>query len=362
MLTTNLRGASLPYASERLEANVVLLSTISNGVDLHEKGNKKSMSLPRRTTEQQVLGDWEFCSSSAECSNGCCSSQYSDDSKLKCTPLDGGFRPDICLGEDGTYMPTTSSTLLGNWEFCSSSSECSNGCCSSQYSDDGKLKCTPLHGGFLSDICVGGEYSSTPTSQPEPPLIYTLQLSSKADLDSGILETIRHTFDNYYPSMVNYYNPSAARVVEIKIQDEWDGIPGWAIGDVITLRAYHLDQNPKDTAGVTIHELVHVVQNGWQNVPGYLIEGFADFVRDETGIDKAYGNSWSIPDGYQPGQHYTDGYGVTAAFIKWMVRDNRVLLESLVEAFRDGTYSDESTWPAVFGESIDSYWDLYATM
>jgi hypothetical protein len=27
--------------------------------------------------------------------NGCCSSRYSDDGKLKCTPLIGGFRPDI---------------------------------------------------------------------------------------------------------------------------------------------------------------------------------------------------------------------------------------------------------------------------
>ncbi|KAJ3123540.1 hypothetical protein HK098_001843 [Nowakowskiella sp. JEL0407] len=32
------------------------------------------------------LGDWSFCSSSAQCKNGCCSKQYSNDGKLKCTP------------------------------------------------------------------------------------------------------------------------------------------------------------------------------------------------------------------------------------------------------------------------------------
>ena len=37
-------------------------------------------------------GDWEFCSSSSQCRNGFCSSRYSDDSKLKCTPV-GGFKP-----------------------------------------------------------------------------------------------------------------------------------------------------------------------------------------------------------------------------------------------------------------------------
>jgi len=31
----------------------------------------------------------------------------------------------------------------GNWEFCSASSECQCGCCSKQYSDDGRYKCTP---------------------------------------------------------------------------------------------------------------------------------------------------------------------------------------------------------------------------
>ena len=77
------------------------------------------------------LGDWEFCSSNSQCRNGCCSSQWSNDGKLKCTP--GGT---ICVGTGG-------GASLGEWEFCSSSAQCRNGCCSNQYSDDGKLKCTP---------------------------------------------------------------------------------------------------------------------------------------------------------------------------------------------------------------------------
>ncbi len=45
----------------------------------------------------QLLGDWEFCTAHAQCANGCCSRQYSDDQKLKCTPLNGGFNPNICV-------------------------------------------------------------------------------------------------------------------------------------------------------------------------------------------------------------------------------------------------------------------------
>ncbi|PRP79261.1 hypothetical protein PROFUN_14244 [Planoprotostelium fungivorum] len=74
-------------------------------------------------------GDWDFCTTSSECSNGCCSSQYSGDGKTKCTP-------------NGTKCVTAGGNK-GDWEFCSSSSECSNKCCSSEYSNDGKPKCTP---------------------------------------------------------------------------------------------------------------------------------------------------------------------------------------------------------------------------
>jgi hypothetical protein len=51
-------------------------------------------------------------------------------------------------------VPVVHGQTLGDWAFCSSSSQCQNGCCSSKYSNDGKLKCTPLSGGYRSDICV----------------------------------------------------------------------------------------------------------------------------------------------------------------------------------------------------------------
>ena len=105
-------------------------------------GTNATRGLLRGITDQrslQGLGDWQFCSSSSQCRNGCCSSKYSNDGKLKCTPLSGGYNAAICV----------SGTKLGDWQFCSSNSQCANGCCSNQYSNDGKLKCTP--GG-----CSGG--------------------------------------------------------------------------------------------------------------------------------------------------------------------------------------------------------------
>jgi len=54
-------------------------------------------------------------------------------------------KPDFC-GNSGSGGGGTV-TKLGDWALCSSSSQCSNGCCSGKYSG-GALKCTPLGQGF----------------------------------------------------------------------------------------------------------------------------------------------------------------------------------------------------------------------
>lgn len=90
------------------------------------------------------LTDWTMCSASSQCNNGCCSGTYSG-GVLKCTPLNGGYRADLCVGGSGS---------LGDWTQCSASSQCRNGCCSGTYSG-GVLKCTPV-GGYRADMCVGG--------------------------------------------------------------------------------------------------------------------------------------------------------------------------------------------------------------
>ena len=86
-------------------------------------------SWPELPSSQQprLKGDWYFCLVNEECASGCCSNEWSDDNKYKCTP--GGSR---CTGN-----------RLDDWVFCTQNSDCANGCCSKQWSDDGQHKCTP---------------------------------------------------------------------------------------------------------------------------------------------------------------------------------------------------------------------------
>jgi hypothetical protein len=125
---------------------------------------------PTPPTSTTLKGDWQLCSKSSECANGCCSGQYSGGT-LKCTPLNGGYNSNICVGGSTNPPPAPTSPtsgLKGEWQLCSRSSECANGCCSGQYSG-GTLKCTPLNGGYNSNICVGGSPTSPTQPSPTPP-------------------------------------------------------------------------------------------------------------------------------------------------------------------------------------------------
>ncbi|KAJ3122324.1 hypothetical protein HK098_002947 [Nowakowskiella sp. JEL0407] len=94
-----------------------------------------------------LKGEWEFCTSNSECANKCCSKEYSGDGKFKCTPYGSQ-----CTGIKTTTTKTITSLVspaaspipmnLGEWQFCSSSKQCLNKCCSKEYSGDGKYKCT----------------------------------------------------------------------------------------------------------------------------------------------------------------------------------------------------------------------------
>jgi hypothetical protein len=148
---------------------ITLYYVLKPSTSLIPENIETASTTPSTSPTSVFKGDWWFCSTSSECANGCCSRTFSDDGKLKCTPLTGGYSPDICVRgpeniETASTTPSTSPTSVfkGDWWFCSTSSECANGCCSRTFSDDGKLKCTPLTGGYHRDICVGGP--PTPTT------------------------------------------------------------------------------------------------------------------------------------------------------------------------------------------------------
>jgi len=88
---------------------------------------------------QYSLGDWAFCTSSSQCQNQCCSSKYStSDGRLKCTPV-GGFKPsEGCVGSStpSCLAKDTNCTLDADWRAPYACGKC----CSRSSRDEGNQR------------------------------------------------------------------------------------------------------------------------------------------------------------------------------------------------------------------------------
>ena len=118
------------------------------------------------------------------------------------------------------------------------------------------------------------------------------------------------------------FHPAAPSMVRIVIDPAYTGIA--FVGDkdqaaTITINPGWLAQHPNDIDLVT-HEAMHIVQgypgHGDARVPGWLVEGIADYARDRYGMDNAAAG-WSLPGKVEKGQNFDSGYRVTGAFLKW---------------------------------------------
>ena len=81
-----------------------------DGIDLHERELRNPFGAAIATLGLQLQGifggsdgggagslkDYLVCNTNSQCKNGCCSNHYSNDGRLKCTPLNGGFNAAIC--------------------------------------------------------------------------------------------------------------------------------------------------------------------------------------------------------------------------------------------------------------------------
>ena len=133
-------------------------------------------------------------------------------------------------------------------------------------------------------------------------------------------------------------------------------VPAYASGSGIVLSAEWFTKNPGDL-GCFIHELTHLVQ-AYPRSPeeaGWVVEGIADYVRYRVGAD----DRWRIPASYREGTNYTNGYGVTAAFLVYLEKHyDAELVTKLNRALKSGTYR-QALFEECTGKSVDALWEEY---
>ena len=193
---------------------------------------------------------------------------------------------------------------------------------------------------------------------------YTLTLFGTEGIAADVIERIRCTFYGTYPMLAADYNPSTQTTVPLTFVEDNGNLPGagWVINGEMFFNKDHVIRNPLGS-DMMIHEAMHIVQAGYSGtVPGWIIEGTADFVRDKYGSNPD--NAWSIPSAYAYGQHYVNGYGDAAAFFKWIDAHYRAGQPSVTQALDDilraGSYSEAQTWPSLTGHGLEELWFGYS--
>lgn len=180
---------------------------------------------------------------------------------------------------------------------------------------------------------------------------------------ADVRERIIATFFATYPRQRHDFHSSAPSSVRIVMDPSYDGVA--YVGEkeksaTITINPGWLQKHPNDTDLVT-HEGMHIVQGypGYasERAPSWLVEGIADYARDQYGVDNAAGG-WALPTQVKPEHKVDTGYRVTGAFLKWGEAAHPGLVKALDSALRQGRYTP-ALWKAHTGEDLPTLWQAY---
>lgn len=189
---------------------------------------------------------------------------------------------------------------------------------------------------------------------------FTLSFECKAQgFSSEINQKLIDTFFKVYPEIVKTYNKKAPRKVSFVIDPDYDGVAATS-DDRVVFSSKYMTSHPGDIDVVT-HEVMHIVQayGDKSEMPGWVTEGIADYVRYAYGVDNA-GAGWKLPD-FKKEQNYENSYRITARFFAWMEKSGyQGIVKKLDEIGRKNTYGNGEVWKTITGKTLDEIWAEYA--
>lgn len=181
-------------------------------------------------------------------------------------------------------------------------------------------------------------------------------------LNQEFKNNIGERFFATYPKMAEHFNPKAVKNVIIIFSDADTDHPAHAINNEITVFTKFFTKPVRDKdIDVIVHEGFHLIQAypGNKNIPGWLVEGIADYVREVYGLSNA-ASGWVLPGTLDDkGNKYQASYRTTARFLLWVDKNIRKgIVEILDDKCRTGTYTSE-IWKKETNKTIDELWDDY---
>jgi hypothetical protein len=143
---------------------------------------------------------------------------------------------------------------------------------------------------------------------------------------------------NWCPVLAGWLGKELDKPVEMHVEfvNDPKGDIAWASGNTITMNFAKTLHGSNIDDGILIHEQTHVIQPYPDSVPGWLVEGIADYnrwVRYEP-------HNWE--SGSIAGVSYKDRYGWAADFLGWVERHyDRKLVQAIHAQACAGKYTND---------------------
>jgi hypothetical protein len=129
----------------------------------------------------------------------------------------------------------------------------------------------------------------------------------------------------------------AEEIPDITIHIEPRGTgAAWTSGTEVFLSKQWFAEHPDDVGGV-LHEFAHAIMRAptYDQTTIWLIEGLADYVRDELGHDASWTRAHHEPN------KATAGYQTTAHFLQYLERQRPGTVKRLAQSLMHDTYSPD---------------------
>ena len=200
------------------------------------------------------------------------------------------------------------------------------------------------------------EIADHPVTQPAAPPTVNLDYSQAPDLEPEAVRA-QEVLRQWYPRISEmlptegYVPPQEFDVV---FDPNYDGAAGVA-GTTMTVGADYMRAHPDDL-GMFVHEAVHINQQyGANDVPGWLTEGIADYIR----YYHFQPDDNPIPN--EERTHYTDGYGQAAFLLNHaQITYTDRFVAAANDAARRGVYSPQ-IWIDHTGKDTEALWNEAVT-
>ena len=159
-------------------------------------------------------------------------------------------------------------------------------------------------------------------------------------------------YATYAPTIAELVGAGSPPPIRVVVATTGAGA-AWTSDTEVTLSARWFAEHPNDVGGC-LHEFTHAIMRApvYDDTTRWLIEGIADWVRDELGHDMPWTRAH-----YGPGEA-TAGYQTTAHFLQWLERQHPGTVRVLSQHLMSGTYTDEMFRP-ITGDPLEVCVDRY---